>query len=199
MMCVTEQYVIFGLSQCQGQEDIWHLLLEHVVMMVSISACENVCAQKPVADCGCNINNKEGAVFPLIEHLIEDILNIMHNQCFSLPPIRQQFSPPLLLPCPQMLVWEVLMQDEGFRTLSSSVLCEASGFQPLQSQSSTNIKNVNDSEAKTKVCNVNISLTSTQCFNLTKIFFWSTLTPLYKAAYSSIQPSLNAVNIITCL
>ena len=38
MMCVTEQYVIFGLSQCQGQGDIWHLLLEHVVTMVSVSA-----------------------------------------------------------------------------------------------------------------------------------------------------------------
>lgn len=50
MMCVTEQYVIFGLSQCQGQGDIWHLLLEHVVMMVSMSACEYVFVQKPVAD-----------------------------------------------------------------------------------------------------------------------------------------------------
>lgn len=46
MMCVTEQYVIFGPAQCQGQEDIWHLLLEHVVMMVSMSACEYVCARK---------------------------------------------------------------------------------------------------------------------------------------------------------
>lgn len=44
MMCVTEQYVIFGLSQCQGQGgDIWHLLLEHVVIMVSVSACERAC------------------------------------------------------------------------------------------------------------------------------------------------------------
>lgn len=59
MMCVTEQYVISGLPQCQGQGDIWHLLLEHVVMMVSMSACEYVCAQKPVADCECNINVKK--------------------------------------------------------------------------------------------------------------------------------------------
>lgn len=59
MMCVTEQYVIFGPSQRQGQGDIWHLLLEHVVMMVSMSAWECVRAQKPVADCGRNINDKE--------------------------------------------------------------------------------------------------------------------------------------------
>lgn len=59
MMCVTEQYVISGLPQCQGQGDIWHLLLEHVVMMVSMSACEYVCVQKPVADCECNINVKK--------------------------------------------------------------------------------------------------------------------------------------------
>lgn len=57
MMCVTEQYVISGLSQCQGQGDIWHLLLEHVVMMVSMSACKSVCARKPEADC--NINDKK--------------------------------------------------------------------------------------------------------------------------------------------
>lgn len=58
-MCVTEQYVIFGLSRCQGQRDIWHLLLEHVVMMVSMSACEHVRAQKPVAECERKINNKK--------------------------------------------------------------------------------------------------------------------------------------------
>lgn len=64
-MCVIEQYVIFGLSQCQGQGDIWHLLLEHVVMMASMSACEYECAQKPVVDCERIINNKKSAVFPL--------------------------------------------------------------------------------------------------------------------------------------
>lgn len=108
MMCVTEQYVIFGLPQCQGQGDIWHLLLEHVVMMVSVSACENECAQKAVTDCGRSINTKKGPVFLLVEQEpIEDTISVINNPYFSLPPIRQQFSPPLLPPCPQRQVWGV--------------------------------------------------------------------------------------------
>lgn len=86
MMCVTEQYVISGLPQCQGQGDIWHLLLEHVVMMVSMSACEYVCAQKPVADCECNINvkkKKKSTVFQLIEQQqIEDKIHVIQNPMF---------------------------------------------------------------------------------------------------------------------
>lgn len=56
MMCVTEQYVISGLTQCQRQGYIWHLLLEHVVMIVSMSAWKYVCSQKLVAECGCDID-----------------------------------------------------------------------------------------------------------------------------------------------
>ena len=56
MMCVTEQYVISELTRCQGQGDIWLLLLEHVVMIVSVSAWKYVCSQRLLAECGCDID-----------------------------------------------------------------------------------------------------------------------------------------------
>lgn len=66
------------------------------------------------------------------QRTIGDIINLV----FSLPPIRQQFSPPLPPLCLQKPVWEVLMTDEGFRTRSSSVLCEVSVPLSLQIQPS---------------------------------------------------------------
>lgn len=59
MMCVTEHYVNSGRLHCPGQGDIWHLLLEHVVMMVSMSAGVHVCVPKPVTDSEGNINVEE--------------------------------------------------------------------------------------------------------------------------------------------
>lgn len=165
-MCVTEQYVISGLPQCQGQGDIWHLLLEHVVMMVSVSAWE--CSQ-PVAGCECNINvkkkkKKKRAPFsnPLSNSQRWIKSGLRGSLRVRLPPALPQFSPPPFPPCLRRRWWGAWTQAGGFRTRPSSVSREASGLRSPRSPTSAKM---NQSKGKQRPLNVSDAGVSSWNYN----------------------------------